>query len=205
MSRTYIILLGPPGAGKGTQAQKLQEQLGIPQVSTGDLFRAMKTETTPLALRVQEIMQSGALVPDDVTNQMVRERLAKPDCAKGAILDGYPRTTVQADVLAEMLKEDYGEEVSVAVLVDVPKPVAVDRIKHRCEIALTEGKSVRPDDLNPVTIGRRYEEYMQKTSPLVNYYDERDKLQRVDGQLGIDAVNDAVLKVLGSTTDIEAQ
>lgn len=198
MSRNYIILLGPPGAGKGTQAKLLQEKLGIPQVSTGDLFRAMKTETTPLALRVQKIMEEGGLVPDDVTNQMVRERLAKPDCANGAILDGYPRTAGQADVLAEMLKEDYGEEVKATVLVDVPKEVAVERIKSRCELALAAGQDVRPDDLDPVVIGRRYEAYVEKTSPLVEYYDERGKLERVDGQLEIMDVNAAVLDALAA-------
>lgn len=196
MSRTYIILLGPPGAGKGTQAKLLAEKLEVPQVSTGDLFRAMKTETTPLARRVQEIMKSGALVPDDVTNQMVRERLAKPDCANGAILDGYPRTTVQADAFAEMLQEDYGSKVSAALLIDVPKDVTVERILERGRQAEAQGLERRADDTR-ASVVTRYEAYEESTSPLINYYDGKNLLKRVDGQQSIEAVNQALVDAIG--------
>src|SRR5687768_14639669 len=132
---TYIVLLGPPGAGKGTQAKIICDQLGIPQVSTGDLFRAMKTQDTPFARKVQEIMARGSLVPDEATIQMVKDRLHEADCANGAVLDGFPRTAAQADALEQMLTDEFKSTVSLVPFFQISLKEAVRRISGRrtCE------------------------------------------------------------------------
>ncbi len=213
---TYVVLMGPPGGGKGTQAQRITDGLGIPQVSTGDLFRAMKTQDTPLARQVQDIMASGDLVPDDITVEMVKERLAEQDCADGAILDGFPRTPPQADALAEMLADNFNAEVTVAVLIDISEAEAVKRISGRrscpaCKRVYhidydpPQQEGVCDDDGTPLdqrkddqsdVVRDRYQVYMNKTAPLINYYEERDLLERVNGEQPMESVTDDLLQVI---------
>jgi adenylate kinase len=213
---TYVVLMGPPGGGKGTQAQRITDELGIPQVSTGDLFRAMKTLDTPLARQVQDIMASGDLVPDDVTVQMVKERLSEQDCAGGAILDGFPRTTAQADALAEMLADSFNTGVTVAVLIDISEAEAVKRISGRrscpaCKrvyhvdydpprqagVCDDDGTPLdqRKDD-QPDVVRDRYQVYMNKTAPLISYYEERELLERVNGKQPMESVTADLLQVI---------
>lgn len=213
---TYVVLMGPPGGGKGTQAQRITDELGIPQVSTGDLFRAMKTQDTPLARQVQDIMASGDLVPDDITVQMVKERLSDQDCAGGAILDGFPRTTAQADALADMLADSFDTGVTVAVLIDISEAEAVKRISGRrscpaCKrvyhvdydppkqagICDDDGTALdqRKDD-QPDVVRDRYQVYMNKTAPLISYYEERELLERVNGEQPMESVTADLLQVI---------
>ncbi|MFI8997557.1 adenylate kinase [Streptomyces sp. NPDC053542] len=154
-----LVLIGPPGAGKGTQAAILGTALGVPHISTGDLFREHVGGRTPLGRRAAEYLDAGALVPDGVTNAMVRERLAAPDTARGFLLDGFPRTTAQADVLAEVLAAQ-GQQLDAVVEFDVPEDVVVQRL-------LSRG---RTDDTEQV-IRHRLEVYRSQTAPLLGYYE----------------------------------
>ncbi len=210
-----LVFLGPPGAGKGTYAKKLREILGIPHISTGDIFREAVANGTELGKKVKPIMESGELVPDEIVNKVVRDRLSKPDCEKGFILDGYPRTVAQAKALDEMLK-DMGRELMWAILFDVPEDVIVQRITNRrvcpkcgriynlitnppkednlcdvCKVPLIQ----REDDKEEV-VRRRYRVYMEYTFPVVGYYDSKGKLQKVDGTIGLDKVIEEVLKLV---------
>ena len=180
---TYVVMLGPPGSGKGTQARRLAEKYGIPHISTGDMFRAMKAEDTPLARKVRAIMEQGALVPDELTIEMVRERLGRADVRAGAIFDGFPRTTEQADALARLLGEIFGAELDVAFLLDVPEEEILRRIGQRAEI---EG---RADDSGEV-VHRRHQTYLEQTAPLIEYYRDRDKLVEVDGARPVEAITE---------------
>ncbi|MFC6063315.1 adenylate kinase [Streptomyces ochraceiscleroticus] len=155
-----LVLIGPPGAGKGTQAAILGTALGVPHISTGDLFREHVGGRTPLGRRAAEYLDAGALVPDDVTNAMVRDRLTAPDTAKGFLLDGFPRTTAQADVLAEVLAAE-GQQLDAVVEFDVPEDVLLERL-------LARG---RTDDTEHV-IRRRQEVYRSQTAPLLAYYED---------------------------------
>lgn len=179
----YVVMLGPPGSGKGTQARRLAEKYGIPHISTGDMFRAMKAEDTPLARKVRAIMEQGALVPDELTIEMVRERLGRADVRAGAIFDGFPRTTEQADALARLLGEIFGAELDVAFLLDVPEEEILRRIGQRAEI---EG---RADDSGEV-VHRRHQTYLEQTAPLIEYYRDRDKLVEVDGARPVEAITE---------------
>lgn len=180
---TYVVMLGPPGSGKGTQARRLAEKYGIPHISTGDMFRAMKAEDTPLARKVRAIMEQGALVPDELTIEMVRERLGRADVRAGAIFDGFPRTTEQADALARLLGEMFGAELDVAFLLDVPEEEILRRIGQRAQI---EG---RADDSGEV-VHRRHQTYLEQTAPLIEYYRGRDKLVEVDGARPVEAITE---------------
>ncbi len=156
-----LLLVGPPGAGKGTQATVLSEQLGIPHISTGDLFRAHIADETPLGLKVREYLDSGVLVPDEITNEMVRERLAEADAESGFLLDGFPRNTAQADMLEEILSE-LEVELDAVVQLDAPEDAVVERL-------LARG---RADDTEDV-IRHRQEIYRSETAPLLGYYADR--------------------------------
>lgn len=154
------LLIGPPGAGKGTQAVTLSERLGVPHISTGDLFRSHVQQQTELGREVSQYMDAGALVPDELTNEMVRERLAEPDTAAGFLLDGFPRNVEQADVLAAMLRES-GTKLDTVCKLEVPEDVLVDRL-------LARGRS---DDTEDV-IRQRQRVYRSETAPLLDYYSD---------------------------------
>ncbi|RZQ64110.1 adenylate kinase [Amycolatopsis suaedae] len=179
---TRVVLVGPPGAGKGTQASALSERLGVPHISTGDLFRAHVGEETPLGLEAKRYLAEGELVPDSVTNEMVKERLAEPDAKVGFLLDGFPRTTKQAEVLGQMLA-DADVSLDAVIQIDVPEDVLVDRL-------LSRGRS---DDTEDV-IRRRQQVYRSETSPLLEYY--ADILVTVNGVGGVDEVSERVLSAL---------
>ncbi|HQA67547.1 MAG TPA: adenylate kinase, partial [Aggregatilineales bacterium] len=149
----YVVMLGAPGSGKGTQAKRLSAAFHVPHISTGDMFRAMKADTSELARRVRAIMERGELVPDDLTIEMVRERLKQPDARAGAIFDGFPRTIEQANALDAMLEEMYGEQIDVALLLNVPEDEITRRILKRAEV---EG---RADDTEEV-IHKRHQTYL---------------------------------------------
>lgn len=183
-----LVLLGPPGAGKGTQASRLAERLGVPAISTGDIFRANITGGTELGRKVQEYTAVGALVPDELTNAMVRDRLAQPDAVEGFLLDGYPRNVAQVAELDAILAE-LGRDLDVAVEITADSEVVVERMLGRAEI---EG---RVDDTEPV-IRHRLEVYALQTAPIADVYAERGLLVRVDGLGAVDEVTDRLLSAL---------
>lgn len=168
-----LVILGPPGAGKGTQAKKVAAHFGIPAISTGDIFRQNVADGTPLGRQVEAIMKSGKYVPDEVTNEMVRNRLLEEDAQVGFLLDGYPRTAAQVDELDSMLAaSSTGLDAVLELTVDMNE--VVSRLLRRAEI---EG---RPDDTEDV-IRHRLEVYTEQTAPLVHIYSDRNLLQQVDG------------------------
>jgi len=181
-----LILLGPPGAGKGTQAQRLVERYGIPQLSTGDMLRAAVTAGTEVGKRAKAVMDAGELVSDDIVNAIVAERIDQPDCAGGFILDGYPRTLAQADAVQDMLAER-GTLLDMAIELVVDDKALVGRIVKRADEAKAAGQPVRKDD-NPQVFEERLREYYKKTAPLIGYYYANDLLKQVDGMAPIDDV-----------------
>jgi adenylate kinase len=211
-----LILLGPPGAGKGTQAKLLSRDLQVPHISTGDMFRDHKARGTELGKKVDAIMASGGLVPDDVTNDMVKDRLSRPDVARGFILDGYPRTTAQAEFLDQLLVS-LGRKIDRAVSYEIAQELLVDRMSGRrscpkcgavyhvtanpprqagaCD---REGAAlVQRDDDKAETVARRLREYEAKTEPLKRYYHDRGSLSEVSGTGSPDEVLAAAMKILG--------
>jgi len=185
-----VVLLGPPGAGKGTQGQVLCQHLGVPAISTGDMLREAVAEGTPLGNKVQGIMASGALVDDATMADVVRERLAKPDAGRGYLLDGYPRTLAQAETLAGILR-DAAQELDAVLLVDVPEDELVRR-------ALLRG---RGDDKEDV-IRERLRVYREKTAPLIGYYRERGLLREIDGNRPIEDVTAGMLGLFGVGSEV---
>ena len=203
-----IILLGAPGSGKGTMAQKLTADLKIPQISTGDIFRKNLKEETPLGLQVKGIMASGGLVPDEITIEIVKNRLAEPDCANGYILDGFPRSIVQAQAL------DTFQKVDCAVNLDVDGETVVKRLSGRrfcpdcsCTFHVSSlaneaicpvcgGKLIIRADDSEQTVRERLRVYEQTTFPLIEYYQRTGKLITVDGNGGIDVVYARILEAL---------
>lgn len=181
-----LILFGPPGAGKGTQAQRLVERHSIPQLSTGDMLRAAVANGTEIGRRAKAIMDRGELVPDDVVNQMVSDRIDQEDCRKGFILDGFPRTVAQAEALTAML-EQKGVKIDAVIELKVEQASLIKRMEKRVADTLAAGGTVRSDD-NPDTFARRLDEYRQKTAPLLNYYRRRGELVTIDGMRGMDVV-----------------
>ena len=183
-----LLIMGPPGAGKGTQAAQVAQRYGIPAVSTGDIFRARKTADTPLAHQVRVIMESGGYVSDEITNQIVAERLAEDDCDHGFLLDGYPRTTAQVDTLDAALAER-GTPLDVVLSLRADEDAVVARLLKRAE---TEG---RADD-NEETIRVRQHVYAEQTAPLLDVYSARGLLVEVDGLGEIDEVSRRVFAAL---------
>lgn len=181
-----LIVLGPPGAGKGTQAQRLVERHSIPQLSTGDMLRAAVANGTEIGRRAKAIMGRGGLVPDDVVNQMVSDRVDQEDSRKGFILDGFPRTVAQAEALTTML-EQKGVKLDAVIELEVDQASLIARMEKRVADTLAAGGTVRSDD-NPDTFARRLDEYRQKAAPLLNYYRRKGELVTIDGMRGVDVV-----------------
>lgn len=190
---TFIVLMGAPGAGKGTQAKLLQEKLGLPQVATGDLFRANLKNQTELGKLANSYMEKGALVPDEVTVAMLKDRLGQPDCATGAILDGFPRNIAQADALDHLLTETFNSTIAIVPHIHVDVEVLVDRLQKRAEI---EG---RADD-NEATIRHRMQVYQEATAPLLAYYAARGLLAEIDGDRPIEVVQADLLQRIAQAT-----
>lgn len=210
-----LILLGPPGAGKGTQAKMLTDRFGIPQISTGDILRGAVKEGTPMGLKAKSFMDAGGLVPDEVVVGIVRERLQKGDCATGFILDGFPRTVAQADALKETLRL-LGKDLDAVISLEVDVEALVERLTGRrtckncgrgfhvkfdppklagaCDAC--GGELVQRDDDREETIRKRLEVYHQQTAPLVAYYRNDSLLTSVDGMREIDTVQRQILSAL---------
>ena len=210
-----LILLGPPGAGKGTQAKRLEDSRGLKQVSTGDMLRAERQAGTPLGLEADRIMKAGKLVPDGIMIDMIAERIEQPDCARGVILDGFPRTVRQAEALDAMLAKHGGLDAVIEMVVD--DAILVDRIAGRyscakcgavyhdqtrqpkvagvCDVCGSQEFKRRPDD-NPQTVQARLQEYYQQTAPIVPYYKGKSLLRQVDGMAQVDAVTRQIEAVL---------
>lgn len=204
---TYVILMGGPGAGKGTQAGHLQKTLGLPQIATGDLFRENLANKTELGMLAKKYMDAGELVPDEVTVAMVEERLARPDCENGALLDGFPRTPAQANALEKMLAEG-GEKIDIVPYIHVDKTVLLRRLAGRwtCRenghvfhelfnppkqkgICDYDGSPLyQRDDDTEETQKRRIEVYFEQTAPLLDYYREEGLLVEIDGEQSIEQV-----------------
>jgi len=209
-----LILLGPPGAGKGTQAKFLTERYRIPQISTGDILRAAVREGTPLGVKAKEVMDSGALVPDEVVVGIVRERLREDDCVNGFILDGFPRTVPQADALQQSLR-DLGRELDAVISLGVDTEALVERLTGRrtCRacargyhvkfdppqkdgVCACGGELYQRDDDQESTIRNRLQVYDEQTAPLIDYYSEHGLLFMVDGMADIDTVQAEILNIL---------
>ncbi|NIX77821.1 adenylate kinase [Microvirga terricola] len=190
-----IILLGPPGAGKGTQAVRLVERLGIPQLSTGDMLRAAVAAGTPVGVKAKAIMDRGELVSDDVVVGIIADRIEEPDAKKGFILDGFPRTVAQAEAFDVMLAQK-GLKLDAVVEFKVNEVELVDRIVKRAKETEARGEPVRKDD-NPEVFKTRLEAYRNQTAPLSAYYAGKGSLKTVDGMKPIDNVTDAVKEILG--------
>jgi len=212
---TYIVLLGPPGVGKGTQAKILAEKTGLAHVSSGDLFRENIKNQTELGQLAQSYMNKGELVPDDVTIAMIRERIARPDCQAGAILDGFPRTPAQADALKRMLAE-FGGDVNYVPFINADDEVLVSRLSGRwtcranghvfhatfnppkqAAVCDLDGSELyQRDDDKVETVKRRIQVYGEQTAPLIQYYREAGKLLEIDGAQPIEQVTAALMKAV---------
>jgi adenylate kinase len=218
MSQLNLILLGPPGSGKGTQGKALQEDHRLPYYATGDIFRAAVKEGSELGKKAKEYMSNGDLVPDEVTIGLITERVASEEAADGFILDGFPRTVGQAEALEERMKK-LGREMTAAILIDTPEEEVIRRLGGRrtCtkdgshifhvefDPPKEEGvcdedgaKLVIRDDDTPEVIRHRLEEYHEKTEPLIDYYEDRGILQRVNGEQAPDAVAEDIRGLLAT-------
>lgn len=212
-----IIMLGAPGAGKGTQAKKIAEKYTVPHISTGDIFRANIKEGTELGLKAKQFMDQGLLVPDEVTIGMLLDRIHQEDCKNGYVLDGFPRTIPQAESLTEALA-GMGEAIDYAIDVDVPDENIVNRMAGRraclkcgatyhvefappkkegiCDVCGSE--LVLRDDDKPETVQKRLSVYHEQTQPLIDYYKEKGVLHSVDGTQAMDAVFESITEILGA-------
>jgi adenylate kinase len=213
---TFVVLLGPPGVGKGTQAAIIAHKMGLPHISSGDLFRENMKNQTALGKQVQAYMDRGELVPDDLTIAMVRERLARPDCAKGALLDGFPRTPAQALALRALLGER-SSDVTVVPFLNAHEDVLIDRLSGRltcragghvyhrkfnppavhgkCDV---DGSELIPrEDDKAETVSRRLKVYMDQTSPLISHYKAEGKLVEIDGERPVEQVTAALAAAIG--------
>jgi adenylate kinase len=189
-----LILLGPPGAGKGTQAQRLIEKHGVVQLSTGDMLRAAVAAGTPVGRKAKDIMARGELVPDDVVVAIVADRIDQPDAKKGFILDGFPRTVPQAQALDRMLAEK-GLKLDSAIELKVDEGILLNRIENRIAEMKARGHALRPDD-DPEVLKQRLSAYRAQTAPLVAYYGQKGKLASVDGMAAIPQVTAAIGRLL---------
>jgi len=199
-----LILLGPPGCGKGTQSQRLMDKYGIAQLSTGDMLRAAVKARTPVGLKARDIMDRGELVPDDVVVAIVADRIEQPDATKGFILDGFPRTVPQAQALERMLKEK-GVRLDAIIQLKVDEGILHQRIARRVDEMKARGETIRADD-NPEALEKRVHAYRVQTAPLVSYYADRGELRTVDGMAPIPEVAAAIDRILeGKTVTAGAQ
>ena len=211
-----IVLMGAPGAGKGTQARLLQERMSLPQISTGDIFRSLGEANTPLANEVRDIQQAGRLIPDQVVIRVVEERTAQDDCRNGYILDGFPRTAAQAEMLEQLAQRQ--SNTIKAILIDVPTSLLMKRLTgrrtcpvcgeiyniffklpkfdNRCDLHPERELIHRPDDA-PEKIQVRLETYAQETAPLVDYYERSNRLHRIDGTREVEEIYADVQRVIG--------
>ncbi len=211
-----IIMLGAPGAGKGTQASVIAKKYGIPHISTGDIFRANLKEGTPLGLQAKEYMDQGLLVPDELTCDLVVDRIGQPDAADGYILDGFPRTIPQAEELTAAL-EERGEAIDYALDIEVPDEYIMDRMSGRrscpkcgagyhivfnpskeegiCDVC--GSRLIQREDDRPETVSKRLAVYHDQTQPLIEYYKNSGILREVDGTQDIDKVLNDILKIVG--------
>lgn len=210
-----LIFLGPPGAGKGTQAKRLAALLVVPHISTGDLLRQKKKEDSPLGMQIRKIMASGQLISDEIVIEIVKDRLSRPDCKRGFILDGFPRTISQAEALEKVL-EKMGITLDAVVYIDVPEEELIKRISGRrvCENCGEEyhiifnppkvdgicdkcgGKLIQREDDKEEVVKKRIEVYNKSTAPLIDYYKKRELLKKIDGLSPIDKVFENIKKAL---------
>jgi adenylate kinase len=213
---TFIVLLGPPGVGKGTQAKILGEQTGLAHISSGDLFRENMKNQTELGKHAQTFINKGELVPDDVTIAMIRDRLTRPDCQTGAILDGFPRTTAQADALAKMLADDFNGKVDKVPYITASEKVLVERLSGRwtcranghvfhdknnppkqAKVCDVDGSELyQRDDDKSETVVRRIQVYLEQTAPLITYYRQRGNLIEINGTQHIREVTKSLVSAL---------
>jgi adenylate kinase len=191
-----LILLGPPGAGKGTQAQRLVQKHGIVQLSTGDMLRAAVAAETPIGLVAKDIMANGGLVPDAVVVEIIADRIKQADAAKGFILDGFPRTVPQAEALDELLKHKQ-LKLDAVIELRVNESALLARVEKRVTEMLERGEGVRNDD-KPEVLSKRLNTYREQTEPLVHYYSDKRKLITIDGMMSIEEVTAEIERVLAA-------
>jgi adenylate kinase len=198
-----LILLGPPGSGKGTQAQRLVHRYGIVQLSTGEMLRAAVAAGTPVGLKAKDVMASGGLVPDDIVIGIISDRLDQPDAAKGFILDGFPRTVPQAEALDELLKKKH-MKLDAVIELRVNESALLQRVETRAAETRSRGEEVRVDDTQEV-LTKRLASYRSMTEPLIHYYSERRKLLTVDGMMTIEHVTREINRILAAIGAVEAK
>ena len=198
-----LILLGPPGSGKGTQAQRLVHRYGIVQLSTGEMLRAAVAAQTPVGLKAKDIMASGGLVPDDIVVGIISDRLDQPDATKGFILDGFPRTVPQAEALDELLKKKH-MRLDAVIELRVNESALLQRVETRVTEMRARGEEVRIDDTQEV-LTKRLASYRTLTEPLIHYYSERRKLLTVDGMMTIEHVTREIYRILAAIGAVEAK
>lgn len=193
-----LILLGPPGAGKGTQAKILQDRFGLVQLSTGDMLRGAVAAGTAAGKAAKDVMDSGGLVSDDIVLAILRDRMAEPDCAAGVIFDGFPRTIAQAEALDALLAET-DAQLDAVIELEVDDSALVQRILNRAEQARAAGQPVRADD-NAETLGQRLAAYHAQTAPLIDYYAARGTLTKIPGMGDMDEIADALATIVKPLT-----
>jgi adenylate kinase len=198
-----LILLGPPGAGKGTQAQRLIHKYGIVQLSTGEMLRAAVAAQTPVGLQAKDIMAGGGLVPDEIVIGIISDRLDQPDMKNGFILDGFPRTVPQAEALDDLLKKKH-MRLDAVVELRVNESALLDRVETRVAEMRARGEEVRVDD-TPEVLSKRLASYRTLTEPLIHYYSERRKLLTVDGMMTIEHVTREIGRILAAIGAVEAK
>jgi adenylate kinase len=198
-----LILLGPPGSGKGTQAQRLVKRHGIAQLSTGEMLRAAVAAQTPVGLKAKDVMAGGGLVPDDIVIGIISDRLDQPDAKKGFILDGFPRTVRQAEALDELLKKKH-MKLDAVIELRVNESALLERVESRVAEMRARGEEVRIDD-TPEVLTKRLASYRSQTEPLIHYYSERRKLLTVDGMMTIEHVTREISRILAAIGAVEAK